>query len=81
MSGGVFNAPENLVVLGLVFCPTEGLFPFEGVESVGRDAGQSGEGRRGCIGWQWDSGGGASRGIMNWTSVGFLGVESKTLEG
>jgi hypothetical protein len=31
MSSGMFNSPEYLVVLGLVFCTTEGLFAFEGV--------------------------------------------------
>jgi hypothetical protein len=31
MSGGMFNASKNLVMLGLIFCSAEGLFPFESV--------------------------------------------------
>jgi hypothetical protein len=31
MSGGMFNAPKYLAVLGLVFCTTESLFPLESI--------------------------------------------------
>jgi hypothetical protein len=30
MSGSMFNTPENLAVLGLIFGTTESLFPLEG---------------------------------------------------
>jgi len=36
MSGGMFNAPKHLVVLGFVCCTTEGLFPFESVQCIRR---------------------------------------------
>lgn len=72
MSCSMFNAAKHLVVLGLIFSTAEGLFSFESVKCVGRYARQSGEGRRGCLGWQWNGWTGTPWGIMYWAGVGFL---------